>query len=343
METIIFSRYNFDDLRRIEQIVEERESFVAILDGDLYRLVHHIGQRSEFEFTATLDRNVYTRITALVRGDPLRPNELQDLRWAAAILAFCQIADITFDYASSLYEYARTRGGTEALKEMERFRIADNSDPQIFIDFALGRIGNLPESKLAKVAITKPVPPAEEFEKRTRDFRVNYTFALKIAALSRQNIPAVEKMTRFIDWMYADFMFGSPALLFASRYFSPNPHKRMLKGFSKENIENAAWDMAFVQGWRRGAVKGVENNQPLLLISGDRAVRDMARRMVADSENDAIAAMKDVWGRNTPDGRRVYEHYSRMWQKADARKPPVHEAQLKLLEELEREVYGQQE
>ena len=87
METLIFLPYPPDDIRRIEQIVRERESFVALIDGDLYSIGQHLAERPNFRFTAMLDRNVYTRITALVRGVDPRPTEIADLRWAAAILA----------------------------------------------------------------------------------------------------------------------------------------------------------------------------------------------------------------------------------------------------------------
>ena len=86
-----------------------------------------------------------------MKGCTARSVELPDLRWAAAILAFSQIAKITFDYASSVYELASSCGGEEAVKEVRSFRIADNSSPQVFIDFALGRIDAIPHEALAQV------------------------------------------------------------------------------------------------------------------------------------------------------------------------------------------------
>jgi nicotinamide mononucleotide adenylyltransferase len=342
VETIIFLNYPSEDIRGIERLVKERESFVVILDGDIYSIVQHIAHQSEFRFTALLDRNVYTRITGLL-SDVSPPPNGPDFRWAAAILAFCQIADIQIDLASSLQEYAWHHGGVEALRELEKFRIADNSNPQIFINFALGRITQIPREALASPIVPATQPTAEQFEKRTRDFRVNYTFVLKICEIDSQPISQAEKMIRFLDWMYNDFFFGAPALLFASRYFSPNRHKRMIKSTAKRHIENAAWDLALVQEWRRRALKGMGNNEPVLLISGDKAVKDMARRMVADTEEQAVDAMREVWGKSTAYGKRIWEHYSRLWQAVsgnDTRRPPDHNRQMAMIAELEEVVFG---
>jgi hypothetical protein len=67
--------------------------------------------------------------------------------------------------------------------------------------------------------------------------------------------------------------------------------------------------------------------------------------MVADSEDAALAAMREIWGRNTPDGKLVYSHYARLWEKVSKgetsdRKPPNQDAQMKIMEKLERSVFN---
>jgi hypothetical protein len=183
---------------------------VALLTGDLYQVMHYLDPRPGFKFLGYLDRNLYSRIARLTGGRQPPSKDLPNLRWAAAVLAFCQLAEITFDYASSIYELASSMGGDEAVEEIERFRVADNSDPRLFIDFALGRVSEIPKIALANVE-EKVTDPAE-FEKRTNEFRINYIFALKIAEVSRRRIADVDKMVVLIDWMRDGFMFGSPAL-----------------------------------------------------------------------------------------------------------------------------------
>jgi len=95
------------------------------------------------------------------------------------------------------YELASSCGGVQAVKEVRSFRIADNSSRHVFIDFALGRIDAIPQEALAQVQHSDTISAAQ-FEKRTNDFRIHYLFALKIAALSQQDIEPVEKI-RFID------------------------------------------------------------------------------------------------------------------------------------------------
>jgi len=341
-EALIILDYPPADIFAIQELVKSRETFVALLFGDLYELMHYLDPRPGFQFLGYLDRNLYSRISSLVTGRALRPNELTDLRWAAAVLAFSQLAKITFDYASSIYELASAKGGAEAEEEIERFRIADNSDPRLFIDFALGKLPKIPKSAFADVPKENKVDPAE-FEKRTNEFRLNYIFALKIAELSQRAVRPIDKMIALIDWMRAEFMFGSPALLFANRYFSPNRFRRMIKGFTKRDIKNAAWDLTFVQNWRRAALKGIEANKPALLMSGDKAVRDVARRITAESEDEFTNHLREPWGRNAPDGLRIFSHYREAWGTVAqdtnrSKKVPNYPTQLKMIDDLERMV-----
>jgi len=167
---------------------------------------------------------------------------------------------------------------------------------------------------------------------------------LKIAELARREITGLEKMISFIEWMRSDFMFGSPALHFANRYFSPTRYARMLKGFSKRHIRNAAWDLTLLQNWRRNVLKGIDQNRTALLMSGDTALKDIARRLTAETQDEFITQVRDVWGRDSPLGVKVFRTYCEEWEAAErdpARrdKIPKYEAQLQLIDELEEKVF----
>jgi hypothetical protein len=341
-EAVVILDYPPDDIFAIQELVKSRETFVALLTGDLYEVMHYLDPRQAFQFFGYLDRNLYSRISSLVTGQPIRPNDIADYRWAAAVLAFSQIAKITFDYASSIYELASFKGGTEAGYEVDRFRIADNSDPRLFIDFALGRLSRIPQSAFADVRSENTVAPAE-FEKRTNEFRINYIFALKIAELSTDSIAPVEKMIALIDWMRDGFMFGSPALLFANRYFSPSRFSRMIKGLSTRHVKNAAWDLTFLQNWRRAALKGAKTNRPAFLMSGDKAVKDVARRITAETQDEFTEHLREPWGRKSRDGIRIFDRYCEACESAarDANrgeKVPDYSTQLRMIEDLEQRV-----
>jgi hypothetical protein len=338
-EAVIILDYSPGDILAIQELVKSRETFVALVFGNLYEVMRYHDPRHGLKFLGYLDRNLYSRISALASGRSFHQREVDDLRWAAAVLAFCQIAEITFDYASSIYELASAKGGVAAGEEIYRFRIADNSDPRLFIDFALGRITSIPKSRLADVPSENRVDPAE-FEKRTNDFRINYIHTLKIAELDQRPIAPVEKVISLIDWMVNQFMFGAPALLFANRYFSPNRFRRMIKGHRKKDIQNAAWDLTLLQNWRRAALKGIKGTNPAILMTGDKAVRDVAGRMTAESDTEFRRHVLEPWGNNSRDGLRIFNHYWEAWTKTSqdanrGQKVPNYETQLKMIEELE--------
>ncbi len=341
-EALIILDYPPDDIFGIQKLVKGRETFVALMFGDLYEVMRYHDPRHGLKFLGYLDRNLYSRISALASGRSFHESELDDLRWAAAVLAFCQIAEITFDYASSIYELASAKGGAAADEEISRFRIADNSDPRIFIDFALGRIARIPESRLADVPSEHKVDPAE-FEKRTNDFRINYIHALKIAELGQRPIAPVDKMISLVDWMVNEFMFGAPALLFANRYFSPNRFRRMIKGLRKKDVQNAAWDLTLLQNWRRAALKGIKGTNSAILMTGDKAVRDVARRMTAESDEEFRRHLLEPWGNSSRDGSRVFNHYWEAWEKTSqdadrGQKVPNYQTQLKIIDDFEERV-----
>jgi hypothetical protein len=341
-EALIILDYPPEDIFGIQKLVKARETFVALVFGDLYEVMRYHDPRHGLKFLGYLDRNLYSRISALASGRSFHESELADLRWAAAVLAFCQIAEITFDYASSIYELASAKGGAAAGEEISCFRIADNSDPRIFIDFALGRITRIPESRLADVQSEHKVDPAE-FEKRTNDFRINYIQTLKIAELDQRPIAQVEKVISLVDWMVNEFMFGAPALLFANRYFSPNRFRRMIKGHRKKDIQNAAWDLTLLQNWRRAALKGIKGTKPAILMTGDKAVRDVAGRMTAESDAEFRRHLLEPWGNNSRDGLRIFNHYWEAWTKTSqdadrGQKVPNYETQLKMIDDFEQKV-----
>jgi hypothetical protein len=179
VDSIIILRYRAEDIEAIQHLVSSNDSFVALVEGDLYRIVNYLDPESPFTFSAILDRNVYTRVTSLVERASHDENAIGDLRWAAAVLAFCQIAQI-----------------------------------------------------------------------------------------DRQPIPTMEKMIQFVDWMHQDFLYSSPALHCANRFFSPNRFARMLKGKTKRDTKNAAHDMAMVQVWRKRALSERDTDRPVRRAPG---------------------------------------------------------------------------
>ncbi len=262
-----------------------------------------------------LDRNFYTRVTALVNNTLPTGRDLSDYQWAAAVLAFCQIANITFDYGSSLQEYASTQGGASAVSEIKAFHLADHADPKVFIDFALGRINAIDPVQFSNIKPMIEVPSTNQLETLPDDFAKNYVFTLKIELLSRENMEPHERMLKFLDWMHSDFMFGAPALQFANVYFSPTRQGGMIK---KGKIKNAAWDLSLVQNWRRIAIEGAKEDRPVLLISRDKALKTTALRLVAENAEELQKHIVDAWPHRLAYGRLIYDRYCELWANVEA-------------------------
>lgn len=344
MQTLVVLRYLKKDLDEITRLVRENDSFVALVTGEIYNLENYLLPSELSNFTAIVDRNIYSRVTALVRGEKIPSHALGDHRWAAAIIAFCQIAKITFQYGSSLQEYASLRGGSSAVSDFECFHRADNCDPKAFIEFAVGRTDSLNLASIEKLPPPKEVPTAEKFEAPIFEFRINYILALKIARLSHEKASPHQLMLRFIDWMDKEFVLGAAALQFANLFFSPARMKGMLKKRSLDVIRNAAWDLALVASWSRDAVECAQRRQPILLVSRDKVVKFIAQRLVASAEEEFKGYLIDQWHPDRAKGEAVFERYMQVHQKIEKHPEQRHrptDAELdSLTEELERQLIG---
>jgi len=322
MDSILILRYPKKDLDEISRIVKENESFVALVTGDLYAIEQFHLSSDVRNFSAILDRNVYTRITSLIRGDEIPPHAIGDFRWAAAVLAFCQIADFKFQYGASLREYASKRGGESSSSDFECFYKADNCDPKAFIDFAVGRVDVLDTSSIVDLEPCNVVPEAARFEEPIYDFRLNYILALKIATLSYRSDPSHKLMIEFIDWMDNDFICGAGALQFANLYFSPSRKRRMLKKRTSDDVRNAAWDLAMIQSWRRCALKGNASGEPVVLITRDKAVRFVAERLVATDLDEFKGQLVTQWEPRLREGNAIFCRYMELHLKLESRSSP---------------------
>ena len=78
-------------------------------------------------------------------------------------------------------------------------------------------------------------------------------------------------------------------------------------------------------------------------MSGDKAVKDVARRITAETQQELTEQLREPWGRKSRDGIRVFNHYCEAWDSAArdenrGAKVPDYSAQLRMIEDLERRV-----
>ncbi|MFN9821723.1 MAG: hypothetical protein ACK56K_13630 [Akkermansiaceae bacterium] len=326
-----------------EKIVRENISFVSLGDGDIFSILNYLNPVSKIKFTAMGDLNFTERIASLADGEFKSTTKLESYRWAAAVMAFLQIAEIDFYGDSSLLEFASANGQEEAREKFRAFHVINNIDPKFLINFALGRSNSIPVNAFQGIPEINPIPESDRFARKGNYYHINYTFMLKIALLTKDPMEPYQKVINLIDWMYGDFMFGAPALHFANLYFSPSRPKKMLKDITKKGISNAAWDLTLVQEWGKVTVDESGNQQPLLLITRDKAVKNIAGRLVALSEEEFQAQLISPWGMKTKYGRIIFNHYAKRWKQAEedkSRNRKSYELLSKMKKTLETQLFG---
>lgn len=275
------------DTDQIADLVKSREvfapSFVPTNDEDIYHPITYRRQKLHHETPTILlaDRNVFTRWLALLNGARASAQH----RVSAAILAFAQCSNMLVEPNLALYEAAMTAGSTTGNEELSRFRIVDNLHPQYWTDVATGRLENLALS--ADELPTVPEAPLIDFEMPLRRWLRNYVTLLRLAELDLQGLDRVDQITELTRWMYAEFIVGGPALVFAIYYLTPNSARRgLLKNLRSTNrekaldgIKNAAWDLTLLSDWILRIEKQKSENRLTMLCSLDRNLIRLANML----------------------------------------------------------------
>lgn len=339
MESIVILNYLEKDIAKVIDLVRKNDSVVAMLDGDVYEIKNYLYPSELSNYTAILDLNVYTRVTTLVNDQTIKEKDVEGCRWAAAIMAFCQLAKINFYYSSSLQEYASLKGGLAAVTDFESFHRADNCEPQALVDFAVGKVKSLDLSSVADLGPPSNVPAASEFEKEIYEFRTSYIYVLKLALLDREPISQEDKMMLFMNWMECDYMLSAGALHFANILFSPSRKRKMLKKRTISDIKNVGWDLALVHTWRLRALEGRERSEPVLLFTGDKTIKCVAKRLATSDEEDFREYIVGPWKSHSQIGEKIYERAKQLNALVESRwadrEPPSDEQLNKMTSEYE--------
>lgn len=315
MEGLIILRYPPTDIAAIEAIVARNNSFVLLVEGNYFSILEHLNFNNSLKARAMADLNFTEKIASLAQGEFSEKRNLEPYRWAAAVLAFCQIAEIDFAYDSSMFEFASIYGHDEALEKRNAFDLVNNIDPRHLIDFALERSNYIPSHAFDGLDDVLTQKCTTRFDQTGWYFLANYICVLKIATLAKEPIKDFKKVIKFIDWMLNEFMFCAPALQFANIYFSPSKIRKMLKGHSKEEILNATWDLTLVQEWGKRAILNRDLEKPLMLITRDKAVKEIAVRLSAETECELRAHLTGPWDIHSKHkGKKIYEHYEKCYR-----------------------------
>jgi len=302
--------FPLEDLYVVSERLSVADAFVPGYippEVGLYHLHGHLYEHLARGVKTVLlpDRNVASRIAQLAQGRAVRTDE--QLRTAAALLAFAQCTDIEFDPSVAFHELAYSQGNEAAWDELGWFRAADNVHPREMIEVALARCNAL-ASPRTQYAVSK-----DDLAKPLRRWRRNYVIALKVVELEQLAVRPVDRVVRLLDWMRDDFIFGGPAALLASVYFAPNssPKRRVFKDCNSRDreaaiagIRNAAWDLTHISEFaRRVNDDGQEGRMRFIFASFDVHLRRIARLLFEfgtdRSAPDALpAALSQWWSRS---------------------------------------------
>ena len=281
------------------------------------------------EFRALFDRNILSPLAALAAGRPLTGSKesIKTGRIACAAVAFCIMANILIEPSMALYEYASNQGNSAAQIDFASFRVADNVDPAIYIDIAMGRSDKIPENHLAQVRAdlnaSVLIAAKTNFEKPLRMWRPNYLYILKIAVLRRRGLSSMQAALEFQRWQSEDSFYNAAASLYCIGSVSHQPPKgQMLKGIGsadlatlKKGMCNATWDICLLQQFGKQVTTPGSPSWSLWTL--DKAVRGVARALFVrcgQSEQEALGAFySECWGR---DGPALHQSYIKHLKKA---------------------------
>lgn len=222
------------------------------------------------------DRNIASRFAQIAMGK----SATDDLRLVAAIKAFCHFLDILVEPSVAFHELAHKQGNDIANVELGWFRIGDDGDAFAWLDYAMGRINQVPPPTDA------PRIDALDLAFPLRRWRRNYIVALKIAELELSSLTNLQRMLSLLDWMHSDFIIAGPAAMLACIYFAPKspPRSGLLKHLKSpdrqralDGVKNAAWDITHLSDFIKKVNEAEGKGTRYLLASNDKAVHMMAR------------------------------------------------------------------
>lgn len=313
----------YSDLLSLAEKIRTGDLFTPSFSAeteDPYSPQTYLFQR-EIHQTRTIliaDRNLFSRWVSMVQGSPFTEHH----RLAAAVLAFCQCCDILIEPCVALHEVATQKGNDYANDEEAFFRIADNTNPAVWAEIALGS----KESVLSPQQENQKVKEKIDFAKPLKIFRRNYIIALKLASIALKPGKSMPLIQEFIDWMYTDFIFMGAATVLGLCYFAPNGSKKGLikqlrspdRSRAISGLRNAAWDMTIVTHWLESVRNQNTLNQLTILGSLDKMLHVISRSMLSfsdsakDHDDFGKRRFQQLWGSETGNEiwKRLQRHFS---------------------------------
>jgi hypothetical protein len=200
-----------------------------------------------------------------------------------------------------------------------KFRIGDDLPVNVWINLALQK--ELYFFPSTVVTNEKHGFDKKEMVKKLNNFEANYIIVKKAISFKKIGLDNYQIMINLIEWLYYEFIFTGPSIIFLNYYFCPNKPglKKMIKNHNIDGIRNATWDLCFLQTYLSKLKNEVEggNNERWLACSNDNAVKKVIPLLFAENGEADIdfhkrlkSAFIESWGKKTGLGRKIYEKFS---------------------------------
>ncbi|CTQ74837.1 hypothetical protein [Roseibium alexandrii] len=287
--------FPMDDIRLIASDLESANNLIPGFvppDAGLLSVaaMYYAAEVDKQELFLLPDRNVVTRIAGIARDGMPKSVDLPTAL-SAKVMAYAQCLSLQFEPSIAYHELAHSKGNAVAIDELRWFRKGDVSQPQAWVDLALGRRKVIDQ-------IDVEVEVERDLAFPLHRWRRNYLVSLKIAELELKDTQPISRVLDLFNWMQEDFLIAGPALIFATMYFAPkSPKRNMLKQLKSRDrsraisgIRNAAWDITHLSDFVKRVLEGNEQNRRYILVTADKAMGTLAPLLLwnFDDEEDLI-------------------------------------------------------
>lgn len=314
------------DLSRIQDMIRDVglltifDSSLDPVNASLYRLQ---AAESKTECRALIDLNVLKDILSVARQGDKRSPEAR--RLGAALIAFCQCADVAIEPSIALHESPKNWRA-----ELQLFRGIDNAETADLVKVAYGEIEQISEELLPDIPIND-LP--DEMPDRLHGHAALQTAMFKIALIGRSGGSPSKKLEQFMNWSFHEYLISREAVhlaLFHLTGNSPNPILKKTQVRSPDDrmsaLDNAVWDLMLVRTWVKYVAEQKDRNRIWILCTRDKGLQRLAREMMIANagDGDVETQIESMFTRaaGKDHGSKLYRQYQDLMRRTNDQSRP---------------------
>lgn len=286
----------------VEQLTKRNwlvHNFNIVNNDDLYNPASYL-RNAEFDNTKyllRLDLNIYQFLLNIIKKEESKSN----YRDAAALLVFCQTANIHIDPTFPVYEKINydEENLLEALPDLELFHNINNGEMDELAKYALAYESSISLSEIHKLNHEEMATNLMKY-KKLKEWDSLYLLMLSIVDINNSSIPQRQKLSVFLEWMVEKFRMSLVATVYAIVLFGDQPIKRMMKFKKSLNIENKrhsvsnmTWDLYIMTQFFRNWTEKDENEE-YLFASDDGAFCKLLRLAINVQKSQDFSPIKHL-------------------------------------------------